>query len=147
MPVIRSSHTRRLIDVIGLDQFDNQVERGSEEDNKEYRVPIHNRYPQWSSNKSELLIDSIMSNYPIHAFITSEHYDLMNQSNYKHIEDGQTRLSVLQNYIKDNFTWEGHKYSELTPDQKSFFNFYEIRVENISKPPRMCADDFNRELH
>jgi hypothetical protein len=147
MPVIRSTHSRRLIDVIGEDHFDNQVERGSDADIKEYRIPIHNRYPQWSSNKSEILVDSIMSNYPIHAFITSEHYDIMNSTNYKHIEDGQTRLSVLQDYIKDKYTWQGQKYSELSPDQRSFFDYYEIRVENVSKPPKMSTDDFNRELH
>lgn len=143
----RSCHTKRLIDVIGLESFDNMVERGSEEDNKEYRIPIYNRYPQWPHHKCENLVDSVMKNYPIHTFITSEHIDSNNNSLYKHIEDGQTRLSVLQNYIKDKFTWNDKKYSELTPNEKATFNFYEIRIENLSKSSNMSSSEFIRELH
>ena len=93
MSVTRVSTTMKLWDIIDPDIFDNTAVRGSVEDNKEFRIPIHNRFPQWKSSKSEDLVDSIMKNYPIHSIMTSQH--VSEGIVYKDIEDGQTRLSVL----------------------------------------------------
>lgn len=38
----------------------------------------YNRYPQWPHHKCENLVDSVMKNYPIHTFITSEHKKQIN---------------------------------------------------------------------
>jgi hypothetical protein len=145
MSVTRVSTTMKLWDIIDPDIFDNTAVRGSVEDNKEFRIPIHNRFPQWKSSKSEDLVDSIMKNYPIHSIMTSQH--VSEGIVYKDIEDGQTRLSVLQNYTRGDYTWNGLKYAELTETERNRFNCYEVRVEIIVKPRGMSEETFNTEIH
>jgi len=145
MSIKRESTTKKLWDIINPDTFDSTVERGSVEDDKEFRIPIHNRFPQWKTSKSEDLVDSIMKNYPIHSIMTSQH--VRNGFVCKDIEDGQTRLSVLQNYTQDKYTWNGLKYSELTEEARSKFNCYEVRVEVIGKTRNMSEETFNTEIH
>jgi hypothetical protein len=82
--------------------------------------------------------------------MTSEHVrnDVRNGVQVcKDIEDGQTRLSVLQNYTRDKYTWEGRKYSELTEEERNTFNCYEVRVEVIKKTRQMSEETFNSEIH
>ena len=146
MSITRSSTTMKLWDIINPDDFNSTVERGSVDDNCYYRIPMHNRFPQWKPSKSEELVDSIMKNYPIHSIMTSRH--VRNNNIYEDIEDGQTRLSVLQNYVRGNYTWNGQTYAELSEANRNKFNSYEVRVEIIKKPPRgMSEKTFNAEIH
>ena len=135
----------KLWDIINPETFDSTADRGSVEDNREFRIPVHNRFPQWKPSKSEDLVDSIMMNYPIHSIMTSEH--VRNGVVYKDIEDGQTRLSVLQNYVRGNYTWNGRTYAELTETERNRFNGYEVRVEIIGKTRGMSEETFNSEIH
>jgi len=136
----------KLWDIINPDDFNSTVERGSVDDICYYRIPMHNRFPQWKPSKSEELVDSIMKNYPIHSIMTSRH--VRNNNIYEDIEDGQTRLSVLQNYVRGNYTWNGQTYAELSETNRNKFNSYEVRVEIIKKPPRgMSEKTFNAEIH
>ncbi len=145
MSIKRVSTTMKLWDIINPETFDSTVARGSVEDDKDFRIPVHNRFPQWKPSKSEDLVDSIMMNYPIHSIMTSEHVE--NGVVYKDIEDGQTRLSVLQNYTRGNYTWNGLKYEELTETKRNKFNCYEVRVEVIGKTRSMPEETFNSEIH
>jgi len=146
MSITRSSTTMKLWDIINPDDFNSTVERGSVDDICYYRIPMHNRFPQWKPSKSEELVDSIMKNYPIHSIMTSRH--VRNNNIYEDIEDGQTRLSVLQNYVRGNYTWNGQTYAELSETNRNKFNSYEVRVEIIKKPPRgMSEKTFNAEIH
>jgi hypothetical protein len=142
MPIERTSTTKRLIDLIGLDRFDNSVERGSVADVKMYRIPEHNRFPQWNQEKGANLVDSIMHNYPIHTIMLSRH-----GNTHFNIEDGQTRMSVLQNYLKGAFTWNELHYNELSQEQQTNFNTYETRIEILEKRAETDDDaEFNRQI-
>jgi hypothetical protein len=139
MPIERTSTSKKLIDLIGVDRFDSSVERGGADDVKLYRVPQHNRFPQWNPEKGENLVDSVMNNYPIHTIMLSRypsHFD---------IEDGQTRMSVLQNYLKGQFTWNEMRYNELSVAQQTAFNTYETRVEILENMGE-TEEEFDRQI-
>ena len=139
MPIERTSTTKQLIDLIGPDRFDGNIERGSVDDVKKYRIPEHNRFPQWNKEKGENLVDSIMRNYPIHTIMLSRY------NGYFNIEDGQTRMSVLQNYLKGEFTWNELHYRELTIQQQTTFNTYETRVEILENLGE-SEEEFDRQI-
>lgn len=142
MPIERTSTTKKLIDLIGLDRFDNRVERGSVADVKIYRIPEHNRFPQWNPEKRANLVDSVMYNYPIHTIMLSRH-----GNTHFNIEDGQTRMSILQDYLKNDFTWNELRFNELTQEQQTIFKTYETRVEILEKRNDTDDDDeFNRQI-
>jgi hypothetical protein len=77
--------------------------------------------------------------------MTSQH--ICDNILYEDIEDGQTRLSVLQNYVRGNYTWNGRKYMELTDTERNTFNSYEVKIEIIIKPRGMSEETFNTEIH
>jgi hypothetical protein len=35
----------------------------------QFRIPEHQRFPNWNKDKKKLLINSILNNYPIHSII------------------------------------------------------------------------------
>ena len=73
----------------------------------EYRIPDHQRFPQWTLRKKRKLIDTVFRNYTMSGIILSKKIDLDQQTIYYDIEDGQTRLSILQEYYDNVF-----RYSE-----------------------------------
>ena len=87
--------------------FNHSDDRGT--CNLKYRIPQHQRYPQWTEEKKDRLIDTIFNGYTMGGFILSEHYDRTQNMLFYNIEDGQTRMSILQEYYDDKF-----KYSEKT---------------------------------
>ena len=100
-----------------------------------FRIPEHQRFPSWNNEKKKLLVDSVMKNYPIHSIICSKHYDIINTKVYEFydIEDGQTRLSILQSYFNGDFPDSCGNYFEDLPQniQRSFEN-YEVSIEFIT---------------
>jgi hypothetical protein len=97
-----------------------------------YRIPIHQRYYKWKPEKVSKLIDSVMNNYPIGGIIVSKH--IKDNKEYYDIEDGQSRLSILQKFYDDKITWKnennhGILYSELDDSYKDEFKSYMISVE------------------
>ena len=100
-----------------------------------YRIPEHQRYPTWNIEKKNLLIDSILKNYPIHSIICSKHFNIngTNITEYFDIEDGQTRLSILQQYYDGEFkVGESCLYFNEQPQSvQRIFENYEITIESM----------------
>ena len=87
--------------------------------NFRYRIPEHQRYPTWKPEKINKLIDSVMNNFSISGFIVSKHIE--NNDEYYNIEDGQSRLSILQSFYNDDITWRiDENIDEKVRDCKSF---------------------------
>lgn len=97
-----------------------------------YRIPEHQRYPSWKKENKELLVDTVFRNYPMSGFVVSEHSD--NGPLYYDFEDGQSRMSILQEYYNDGFTYttengQDVKFSQLPHSVKRQFENYKIYIE------------------
>jgi len=139
MPIIREQTTRALISIISPDRFDPDDRTGSE---KLIRVPEHQRHPSWPQENKERLVDSVMRNYPIGQITLTKH----NQSDgeeYFNVQDGQTRMGALQEFVMDKFPWDGKLYSELTADERAGFNNYTIQVDIFKKERSMSQAYFD----
>ena len=112
------------------------------EANTEYRIPAHQRFPSWPLSKKRKLVDSVLRNYPIHAVIATRQLinEGLNVIEYHDIEDGQTRLTALQEYYIDGFACEsgegsignGKKFSELSLAMQQNFMNYQVTLEIFS---------------
>ena len=126
------------------------------EANTLYRIPEHQRFPAWPTTKKQKLVDSIFKNYPIHAFIAIRHLvvDGDDVTEFCNIEDGQTRMTSLQEYMLNGYPSEagdgpndGKLYSELEPAMKERFKNYQVTLEVFSGrgiTNDVIADIFNR---
>ena len=101
-----------------------------------YRVPLHQRYNDWKPKKISKLIDSVMNNYSLGGFIASKHIE--DNIDYYDIEDGQSRLSVLQQFYNDEKFWittddngeeRKYKFSELDKSYQDKFKRYKFCIE------------------
>ena len=104
------------------------------ENELQYRIPDHQRFPKWNNDKKKSLIDSVFRNYPIHSIICSKHYDIDGNKvkEYFDIEDGQTRLSILQDYYNNGFqNEEGDYFKDLPQNIQRNFENYEFTIEVI----------------
>lgn len=114
-------------------RFNNKARRG----NYKYRIPIHQRYPHWKPDKIDKLINSVLSVYSIGGIIVSKHIESNENgqfSEYFDIEDGQSRLSILQRFYNDEISYRVTdvnrvKFSELDEDQKETFRSTIIPVQ------------------
>ena len=144
----RPSFEKKLIEIIGLDVFDSTADRDTITQ-MDYQIPPWQRFPGWTDMKKEMLVDSIINNLPMSAIMLTEHCAPGNPDEgidpyvYKYIQDGQTRLSILQEFLKDQFTWNGQKYSELLTDDNNSFNGYLVRCELIQKKPGVKIAEFD----
>jgi hypothetical protein len=105
------------------------------DDGLKYRIPEHQRHPSWKKEKKQLLVDTVFRNYPMSGFVVSEHCE--NNDIYYDIEDGQSRLSILQEFYNDGFTYETEtgqqvKFSQLSNAVQRQFENYKIYIEVMS---------------
>lgn len=112
--------------------FNADLRRG---DGLTYRIPEHQRHPSWKKEKKQLLVDTVFRNYPMSGFVVSEHCE--NDKIYYDIEDGQSRLSILQEFYNDGFTYETEtgqqvKFSQLSNAVQRRFENYKIYIEVMS---------------
>ena len=112
-------------------------------DTLEYCIPEHQRLPQWNNENKERLIETIFFNYPIGTITLSEYRK--DDGNIKYnIEDGQTRLSVLQQYFDNKFTCCGKNFEDLREFQKNSYLSYKIprivlrKCDNVSEIEHEC---------
>lgn len=108
----------------------------------EFRIPIHQRFPSWPLSKKRKLVDSVLRNYPIHAIIATRQLtnDGLNVIEFCDIEDGQTRMTALQEYYMGEFACEsgpdsigdGKKFNELSPAMQQNFSNYQVTLEIFS---------------
>lgn len=104
--------------------------------NLKYRIPIHQRYPQWKDEQREKLIDTVFRNFPMSGIVVSRHVD--DDSIYYDFEDGQTRMSILQDFYMDRFPFrvdngDAIKFSELPREKQRAFENYKICIEELSE--------------
>lgn len=98
-----------------------------EHTNKKYRIPIHQRHNKWKLDDKMTLIDSIWKNYIIGGISLSQHPD--GRQVYYNIEDSQSRLTVIQEYLDDKFKYKNKHFSELSDENKQRFNNYMFSVD------------------
>ncbi len=122
--------------------FDNKERRS---DTLVYSIPNHQRHPNWNKRQMNDLIDSVFCGYTITGIILSRH--VRNGNIMYDIEDGQTRLSILQQYHDDGFEYNGHKFSDLNDEQKNRFLDYNISREVLSPAPGISIDEFEENIH
>lgn len=139
MPVTREQTTRSLMSIISPEHFDPNDRTGSD---KLLRVPDHQRYPSWAQSNKERLVDSVMSNYPIGQITLTKHHDHDGEE-YFNVQDGQTRMGALQDFVMGLFPWNGKLYSDLTPDERARFNNYVIQVDIFKKDRSMSQLEFD----
>lgn len=113
--------------------------------NLPYNIPDHQRHPQWSKDKMISLIDSLFRGYTITGLIISQH--IRNEQIKYDIEDGQTRLSVLQKYHNNEFEFCGLTFDELPEEQKNIFLNYSISREILTPIRGRSEDDFQQDIH
>jgi len=101
---------------------------------KKYRIPVHQRYNKWKKEDKEFLIDSIYRGYIIGPISLSRHSQDTpgNRIWYFNIEDAQSRLTVIQEYLDDKFEYRGKTFSERSEDEQSRFLSYEFMTEEVS---------------
>ena len=110
-----------------------------------FRIPEHQRFPCWNKDKKQKLVDSVLNNYPIHSIICSKHYDICDTKvkEYYDIEDGQTRLSILQSYFNGDFTNEhGYYFGDLSRSSQRILENYEVSIKEFFE---MRGFDVNNE--
>lgn len=113
--------------------FDSTEDR--EKTQKKYRIPIHQRFNRWSSDDKQSLIASIFLNYIIGSISLSRHHD-GEMGFYENIQDGQSRLTVIQEYIEDKFRFKGLLFSELSEYDRNRFMDYKFSTD-ITVPSRI----------
>jgi len=112
----------------------------------EYCIPEHQRLPQWNKDNKEKLIETIFYGYPIGTITLSEYRK--DDGNIKYnIEDGQTRLSVLQNYFDNKFTCCGKKFEDLREIQKNSYLSYKIPRIVLRKCDNVTEDEHECNIH
>ena len=140
--VIREHTSRSLISLISPDQFDPNDRVGSQ---KTYRVPEHQRYPSWSQANKERLVDSVMADWIIGQITLTKHNEPSGEE-YFNVQDGQTRMGALQEFVMDEFPWNGKLYSEMTAEERARFNNYTVQLDIFKKERNMSQTDFNRVI-
>lgn len=147
--VIRRMTTMKLSEIIGLDVFDAEA-RDREDMNlgaKQYRVPDHQRFPGWKYEISQYLIDTLMKNFTFGAITMSTHVDRITHNIYYNIQDGQTRLTTLQNFVLGKFeTVDGRRFDQLSDREREAINTYQVHVELISRPSHVSEDNYEQYI-
>ena len=119
-----------------------------------YRISEHQRFPSWPLAKKQKLVDSVLRNYPIHAFILVRRLENGGELEFWNVEDGQTRMTSLQEYLLDGYPSEagdgpndGKLFSELEPAMKERFKNYQVNIETFygrGVTDDVIAEIFNR---
>ena len=114
----------------------------------EYRIPEHQRKPEWNKNQKSGLIDTIFKGLPIGSIILSERID--NDDKYYDVEDGQTRLSILQFYYMNKFPLiEGTDtyYRDINTSEKNRFLDYKIPRIVLQKTNNISDEEHEDNIH
>jgi len=111
--------------------FDSSVERKGESDNLKYRIPMRQRYgsTHWKLPEKRKLVESVFKGMPIQGITVSEQI-----GGWMDVEDGASRLSILQDYYNDGFEYCNKMFSELVLFQQRRFEQYMINIDVLSGP-------------
>ena len=136
--ITRTMITVALFSLIGEEKFTPRRD-GDAPITTYYQVPDHQRFPDWPLYKKQRLVDSVLKNFPIHAIIGVEQKKIQGNSivEWCDIEDGQTRLTYLQEFMMNKYPCEsgpdcignGCRFSELPIVLQQRFMNYQISLE------------------
>lgn len=126
--------------------FDSHDERLTSQ--KKFRIPVHQRFNSWSQEAKIELILSLWMNYATPSIILSRHAQMNNgqMGFYFNIEDGQSRLTVIQEYIDNKFKVCDKLFSECSDLDRNRFLDYSFPTIIIS-PHRTRGDSTTIEDH
>lgn len=118
---------------------------------KKYRIPEHQRFnDRWSNTMRERLVDSVMSDFPIHAMVLSIHYEHVGEEvvEYFNVQDGQQRLTTLYNFMegKCDTTYDGKTFAEFSVDEKAKYRAYAVPCQEISKKAGITQEEYANVL-
>lgn len=114
---------------------------------RRYRIPAHQRFPSWSEEIKQKLIDTILQDYPLGSIIVTSHVEVTaggSVQQFFNIQDGQTRLTALHEFANNKFpTKDGRYYRNITEDERARFNNYQISWELIEKAEATTDREFD----
>ena len=126
--------------------FDSTIERI--QCNLKYRIPLHQRYNKWNVDAKHTIIDSVYKNYIIGGISFSRHSSNEGDGSfYFDIEDGQSRLTVIQEYLEDKFMYLEKMFSEITDHQKAQFLSYIFSTETMTPSRSARSSPISIEDH
>tara|TARA_Y100000389_G_scaffold178316_1_gene191382 strand:+ start:9321 stop:10508 length:1188 start_codon:yes stop_codon:yes gene_type:complete len=126
--------------------FDSTIDRI--QCNLKYRIPLHQRFNKWNSEAKHNIIDSVYKNYIIGGISFSRHSsDDGDGLFYFDIEDGQSRLTVIQEYLEDKFMYRGKVFSERTEHEKNRFLSYVFSTETMTPSRSARSSTISIEEH
>ena len=113
--------------------FDSHLDRV--ENLLKYRIPFRQRYgiTKWKENEKQKLVDSVFKGFTLEGITVSFQYDAERRMQYYDLENGATRMSILQSYAEDGFKYKGKLYSELEERYKNRFDRFMIPITIIEK--------------
>jgi len=107
------------------------------------RIPEHQRFYVWVLQQQQQLIHTILSNYPMPTFVFTD--EMVDGKPVRFVQDGQQRLTTIQNYILGEFSCNDKYYTELSEDERSTFLDYQLSCEIITNPTHeQIAEIFER---
>lgn len=110
---------------------------------KKYRIPDHQRYNKWSVGAKFTVIDSIYKNFIIGSLSLSRHPN-DEMGFYFNIEDGQSRLTVIQEYLDNKFKFKGCFFNERTQIEQDRFLDYTFPLDITI--PALTRGDVNTTI-
>jgi len=116
--------------------------------NLEYRIPNHQRKPEWNKKQKSELIDTIFKGFPIGSIILSERIE--EDTKYYDIEDGQTRLSNIQGYFMNRyplFEETNTYFKDLKQSEMNRFLDYKIPKIILQKCNNIDDDEHDDNIH
>ena len=134
----RTIYQKPLFDVIQEGKFTPRYSLNQSNGFKEYETPEHQRFSAWKLSQKQSLVDSVLNNWPIHAIILSKHIKIDSNNvpfQYFNIQDGQTRLGALHEFLYGKYTTiDGKMFSDLSQEQQYQFRNYQLSIEVLSMP-------------
>ena len=148
-----TTDTLRLIDI--LNNYDpNKWEKAK----TTYRKPRHQRMTSKKLNWKQELVESVLAGRSIDGILLSKHLKVVdgNVSEYCDIENGQTRLGVLLEFMEGGFELDTDGTAEQQPwgyediplrERSKRFDDYKISAITLQKGnPRMPEKDYQHNL-
>ena len=115
---------------------------------KLYRIPENQRLFKWKLSTKQLLVDSVLLDFPIHGIIMTEHRNVHGVQ-YFNIADGQCRLTSLfefqENLYSIKYNQIEYTFATLPIELRDQFRDYQVFTETYYDPsPSQLADIFER---
>jgi Protein of unknown function DUF262 len=131
-----------------LDNFDPNESRNL--GTKRYRTPPYQRFDSWSIKTKQNLIDTVLQYAPLPVFFVTSHAEVSaggNIQQYFNIQDGQTRLSTLYNFMQNKFQAEDRRFfNDLSDEERARFRNYPIMLIISEKNPEISDREFEEIL-